>query len=40
MLTDMYGLMVVFDPARAAPVTVGHNEGLNFSNMATDNEDK
>ena len=40
MLTDMYGLMVVFDSARVAPVTVGHNEGLNFSNVATDNEDK
>ena len=40
MLTDMYSLMVVFNPAMVVPVTVGHNEGLNFSNVATDNEDK
>ena len=36
MLTDMYGLMVVFDPTRVAAVTGGHNKGLKFGNVATD----
>ena len=29
-LTDMYGLIVVFDPTRATPVFGGRNEGLNL----------
>ena len=37
-LTDMYGLMVAFDPTRAAPVSGGHNEGLNFGNVAIESE--
>ena len=29
-LTDMYGILVAFDPTRATPVVGGRNEGLNF----------
>ena len=31
--TDMYGLMVVFDPTRATQVSRGRNEGMNFGNV-------
>ena len=34
----MYGLMVAFNPMRAAAVTGGHNKVLNFGNMATDSK--
>ena len=34
----MYGLMVAFNPMRAAAVTRGHNKVLNFGNMATDSK--
>ena len=34
----MYGIMVVFDPTRATPVSGGRNEGLNFGNMVADSE--
>ena len=37
-LTDMYGLMVVFNPTRAIPVSGGRNEGLNFGNVAAESE--
>ena len=37
-LTDMYGLMVVFAPKRAAAVAGGHNEKLNFGNVVTDSK--
>ena len=33
-LTDMYGLMVAFDPTRATAVSGGRNEGINFGNVA------
>ena len=33
-LTDMYGLMVAFDPTRATAVYGGRNEGINFGNVA------
>ena len=33
-LTDMYGLMVVFDPTRATAVSGGRNEGMDFGNVA------
>ena len=39
ILTDMYGLMVVFEPTRATPVAGGRNEGLNFGNMVFKSED-
>ena len=35
-ITDMYGLMVVFEPTRMAAVTGGHNEGLKFGTVAND----
>ena len=34
-LTDMYSLMVAFETTRLAVATRGHNEGLNFGNVAT-----
>ena len=39
MITDMYGLMVAFEPTRATPVAGGRNKGLNFGNVVTDYED-
>ena len=38
MLTDMYELMVGFEPTRATPVARGINEGLNFRNVVADSE--
>ena len=35
-LTDMYGLMVAFKPMRVTLVSGGHNEGLNFGNVAVE----
>ena len=35
-LTDMYGLMVAFDPTRATAVSGGRNEGMNFGNVAAE----
>ena len=32
-LTDMYGLMVAFDPTRATAVSGGRNDGMNFGNV-------
>ena len=37
-LTGMHGLMVVFDPTRATPVSGGRNEGLNFGNVAVESK--
>ena len=34
-LTDMYRLMVAFDPTRETLVSGGRNEGLNFRNVVT-----
>ena len=34
----MYGLMVVFEPMRATPVSGGHNEGLTFGNVVIESE--
>ena len=37
--TDVYGLMVAFDPKRATPVSGGgRNDGLNFGNVAVESE--
>ena len=33
-LTDMYGLMVAFDPTRSTVVSGGRNKGMNFRNVA------
>ena len=33
-LTDMYGLMVAFEPTRATSVSGERNEGMNFGNVA------
>ena len=33
-LTDMYGLMVAFEPTRATAVSEGRNEGMNFGSVA------
>ena len=33
-LTDMYGLIVAFEPTRATAVSGGRNEGMNFGNVA------
>ena len=33
-LTDMYRLIVAFDPTRATPVSGGRNKGMNFGNVA------
>ena len=33
-LTDMYGLMVAFEPTMATLVFGGRNEGMNFRNVA------
>ena len=38
-LTDMYRLMMAFDPTRATPVAGGRNEGMNFRNVVADSED-
>ena len=35
-LTDMYGLMVEFEPTRATLVDRGRNKGLNFGNVVAD----
>ena len=35
-LTDMYGLMVAFDPTRATAVSGGRNEGIHFGNVAAE----
>ena len=40
ILTDMYDLMVAFEPTGVMPVARGHNEGINFVRTATKNEDK
>ena len=37
-LTDMYGLMVAFDPTRVTLVSGGHNEGLNFGSVAVESK--
>ena len=37
-LTDMYELMVTFDPTRATAVTGGRNEGLNFGNVVANSK--
>ena len=37
-LTNIYGLMVAFDPTRVVAVTEGHKKGINFRNVATDSE--
>ena len=37
-LTNMYGLMLKFDPKRATPVAGGRNKGLNFGIVVTDSE--
>ena len=37
-LTNMYGLMVAFEPTRATPVAGGCNEGPNFRNVVADSE--
>ena len=37
-LTNVYGLMVAFDPTRATLVAGGRNEGLNFGNVAVESE--
>ena len=39
MLIYMYGIMVAFEPTRAAPVAGGRNDGLNFGNMVADSKD-
>ena len=31
--TDMYGLMVAFEPTRAPAVSGGQNKGINFGNI-------
>ena len=33
-LTDMYGLMVDFEPTRSSLVSGGRNKGMNFGNVA------
>ena len=38
-LTDMYSLIVAFEPTRATPVARGRNKGLNFGNVVADSED-
>ena len=35
-LTNMYGLILAFNPTRATPVSGGRNEGLNFGNVVAD----
>ena len=35
-LTDMYGLMVAFEPTRATAVSGGNNEGIHFRNVAAE----
>ena len=35
-LTDMYGLMVAFEPTRATAVSGGRNEGMNLGNVAAE----
>ena len=37
-LTDMYSLMVAFDPTRATPVSGGRSEGLNLWNLAVESK--
>ena len=39
MVTEMYRLMVSFEPTRVTPVARGFNEGMNFGNVATNNEE-
>ena len=34
-LTDMYGMMVAFEPTRATKVSGGRNKGINFGNVAS-----
>ena len=36
--TDMYGIMVAFDPTRATLVSGGRNEGLNFGNVVANSK--
>ena len=35
----MYALMVAFEPTRVAMVSRGFNDGLNFGNFTTKNEE-
>ena len=35
-LTDLYGLMVAFEPTRATAVSEGRNEGMNFGNVTAE----
>ena len=37
-LTDMYRLMVAFEPTRATLVSGGRNKGLNFGNVDVESE--
>ena len=37
-LTNMYGLMVAFDPERVTPVAGGCNDGLHFGNEVANSE--
>ena len=37
-LTNMYGLMVAFEPTREKTVAGGRNKGLNFRNVAADSK--
>ena len=37
-LTEMYGLMVGFNPTRATPVSRGRNKGLNVGNVEVESE--
>ena len=35
-LTDIYGLMVAFDPTKATAVSGGRNKGMNFGNVTAE----
>ena len=37
-LTGMYGIMVVFNPTRATPVSTGRNKGMNFGNVVANSK--
>ena len=38
LMIDMYVLMLACEPTRAAAVSGGYNEGLNFGNVVTDSK--
>ena len=38
-VTEIYGLMMKFEPMRVTLVSRAFNEGLNFGNIATKNEE-